>query len=72
MQRAHPMALTSACSVGMWAATPDCLVFFLCSSTWHIEEAFGSCFRGSPGSELSPAKKAPGKKLPYYQDTITF
>lgn len=51
------MAFTSACSVGMWAAIPDCLVFFLCLSAWHIEEAFGSRFLGSPASELSPAKK---------------
>lgn len=56
------MAFTSACSVGMWAATPDCLVFFLCLSARHIEEAFGSWFLGSPASELSPAKKAPDKK----------
>jgi len=51
------MAFTSACSVGMWAAIPDCLVFFLSLSSWHIEEAFDSCFLGSPASKFSLAKK---------------
>lgn len=48
MQKSSYYGICICTLCGHVEAIPDCLVFFLCLSAWHIEEAFGSWLLGSP------------------------